>query len=314
MSERHVVVPPTADGQRLDSFLATVFPDLSRARIQRLIRDGLVRVDGRPSRAATRVRPGQTIALQVPPAEALALEAEDLPLQIVYEDDDVLVIDKPAGLVVHPAPGHPRGTLANAVLGHWRGTPAEAGQGLRLGLVHRLDKDTSGLLVVARHEAAQASLARQMQEGQVEKRYLALVRGQPSPPAGVIDAPIGRDPRDRTRMTVRPAGRAARTHYRTVELLGSYTLLELRLETGRTHQIRVHCRALGHPIIGDPVYGIPDRRLGLSRQFLHAAGLRFAHPRDGRPLAFTSPLPPDLAAALAEARRVAAGSAGAPQR
>lgn len=305
MSQRHLAVPPTADGQRLDSFLAAAVSDLSRARIQRLIAAGEVQVDGRPARAATRVRAGQTITLHVPPAEQVKLEAEELPLSIVYEDDDVLVIDKPAGLVVHPAPGHPRGTLANAVLSHWRGARTVGPEGLRLGLVHRLDKDTSGLLVVARHPAAQASLVRQMKAGQVEKRYLALVRGQPSPPSGIIDAPIGRDPRDRTRMAVRPEGRPARTHYRTLELLGDYALVELRLETGRTHQIRVHLRAIGHPIVGDPVYGVADHRLGLRRQFLHATSLRFAHPRDGRPMTFESPLPPDLAAALAEARRLA---------
>jgi 23S rRNA pseudouridine1911/1915/1917 synthase len=305
VSRHHLLVPPTADGQRLDSFLAAAVPGLSRARIQRLIAAGHVQVGGRPSRAAARLRAGDAVTLEVPPVEQVALEPEDLPLCIVYEDDDVLVVDKPAGLVVHPAPGHPRGTLANALLSHWRGAPAAGPEGLRLGLVHRLDKDTSGLLVVARHPAAQASLVRQMQEGRIEKRYLALVRGQPSPPSGVIEAPIGRDPRDRTRMGVRPAGRAARTHYRTLELLGAYALLELKLETGRTHQIRVHCRALGHPIVGDPVYGVTDRRLAIGRQFLHAADLRFAHPRDGRPLAFTSPLPSDLAAALAEARRLA---------
>ncbi|MBI4506327.1 MAG: RluA family pseudouridine synthase [Chloroflexi bacterium] len=306
MSQRHLPVPPTADGQRLDSFLAAALPELSRARVQRLIQAGDVQVDGRPCRRATRLRAGEAITLSIPPPQQVALVAEELPLAVVYEDDDLLVVDKPAGLVAHPAPGHPRGTLANAVLGHWRGERAVGSDGLRLGLVHRLDKDTSGLVVVARHPAAQADLVRQMQQGHVEKRYLALVRGQPSPSAGVVDAPIGRDPRDRTRMAVRPQGRPARTRYRTVELLGRYALLELTLETGRTHQIRVHCRAIGHPIVGDPVYGVVEQRLGLARQFLHAAALRFAHPRDGRPLAFTSALPPDLAAALAEARRLAA--------
>lgn len=303
MSQRHLPVPPTADGQRLDSFLAAALPELSRARAQRLIAAGDVQVDGRACRAATRLRAGETVSVRIAPPEQVSLVAEELPLRIVYEDDDILVIDKPPGLVAHPAPGHPRGTLANAILGHWRGARPTGPEGLRLGLVHRLDKDTSGLLVVARHPAAQADLVRQMQQGRVEKRYLALVRGQPSPPAGVIDAPIGRDPRARTRMAVRPEGRPARTRYRTVELLGRYALLELALETGRTHQIRVHCRAIGHPIVGDPVYGVPDHHLGLRRQFLHAVELHVAHPRDGRPLAFSSPLPPDLAAALAEARR-----------
>jgi 23S rRNA pseudouridine1911/1915/1917 synthase len=297
-----VAVPPAARGERLDRFLAAAELGLSRAALQRLISDGRVLLDGRRPRPAEPLKGGEAVTLELPPAAPTELVAEDLPLTVVYQDDDLVVVDKPAGLVVHPAPGHPRGTLVNALLFHF---PAmSVGGSLRPGIVHRLDQHTSGLLVVARHDQALAALQAQQAARTMTKRYLALTVGRPREDAGVIDAPIGRDPRDRLRMAVVADGRPARTHYRLLEAFNNESLLELTLETGRTHQIRVHLRRINCPVVGDPLYGPrSSNRFGLKRQFLHAAELGFLHPRDGRPLHFSSPLPADLQAALERCRR-----------
>lgn len=292
--------PPESAGERLDRFVSRSVADLSRSFAQQLIADGRVTVDGRMARASLSLRGGERVLVVVPPPQPTALVPETIPLQIVYEDDDVVVVDKPAGMVVHPAPGHVGGTLANALLARY--PDMQVNGGVRPGIVHRLDQDTSGLLVVARHDRAMQALTAQQRARTMLKLYLAVVEGRFKEPAGVIDAPIGRHPADRLRMTVTAAGAArdARTHYRVVEELGDYTLLEMRLETGRTHQIRVHMLHRSRPILGDPVYGVrrPRATFGLTRQFLHAHRLGFQHPADGTWHEFTSPLPPDLQAAL----------------
>ncbi|WP_298819227.1 RluA family pseudouridine synthase [Chloroflexus sp.] len=299
--ERMVVVPPTATGERIDRFLAATLPDLSRAQVQRLIEQGLVLYAGRPARASQPLRPGVVIQVTVPSPVPTELVAEPIPLAVVYEDVDIAVINKPAGMVVHPAPGHPRGTLVNALLARY--PDLAVGGEVRPGIVHRLDRDTSGLLVIARHDAALRALVEQQQARRMRKIYQALVIGHP-PDTGTIDAPIGRDPRDRLRMAVVNDGRPARTHYRVLETFGDYSLLEVQLETGRTHQIRVHLRYLGYPIVGDPVYGPRRAHLHLERQFLHAGHLGLFHPRDGQWREYTAPLPPDLSSVLNHLRRI----------
>ncbi len=289
-----------AAGRRLDRVAADQVPDLSRSQVQRLIAAGLITLNGRPARPAQAVHPGDRLEVVIPPPEPTGLLPEDLPLDIVYEDAAVIVLNKPAGLVVHPAPGHPRGTLVNALLARY--PDLSVGGGLRPGIVHRLDRDTSGLLVVARNDAAHRHLVAQMKRRTVLKLYLVLVRGHLAT-EGVVEAPIGRHPRDRKRMAVVPAGRPARTHYRTLEELGPYTLVEARLETGRTHQIRVHMAHSGHPVLGDPVYGRQAGALGLKRQFLHAWRLGFCLPGSGEYREFQAPLPEDLAVVLNRLRR-----------
>lgn len=283
----------TADssGERLDVFLARLAEGLSRSQARRLIDDGLVTVDERQERPSHRLAAGARVVATLPPSEEVKLVAEDIPVTIIYQDDDVIVVDKPSGLTVHPAPGHPSGTLVNALLAV---APqlAELRQTMRPGIVHRLDKDTSGLLVVAKSERARASLTRQLKEREVRKTYLALVHGVPQAPRGTIEAPIGRHPRNRKKMAVVAGGREAETKYRVREALDGFALLEVEPVTGRTHQIRVHLAAIGHPVVGDAVYG---RRSGLTeRQFLHACKLAFDLPSSGRLVEFESPLPPDL--------------------
>ncbi len=262
--------------------------------------EGRVLVDGAARKPAFRIRSGQRIEAQVPAPEPSGLRPEPIPLDVVYEDDDLLVVNKPAGLTVHPAPGHPSGTLVNAVLAHVPALPGIAGT-LRPGIVHRLDKDTSGLIAVAKSELAQVSLASQLRSHTVVRTYLALVRGTVRRDAGMISVPVGRHPVRRTRIAVTPRGRAAVTHYTVLERLPGATLVACRLETGRTHQIRVHMTHIGHPILGDPVYGhapAPEIR----RQALHAARLEFTHPRTGRRMVCTAPVPEDFARLLARLR------------
>lgn len=301
--EAELTVPPDAEGVRLDRFLAErAGLDLSRSRLQRLIREGRVEVEGRPARPSQPVRAGSRIRVRVPPPEPAAVAPQPIPLDVVYEDADLLVVVKPRGMVVHPAPGHPAGTLVNALLAR---CPDLAGVGgvQRPGLVHRLDRDTTGLLVVAKTDRAHRDLTAQLRRRELERRYLALVRGVP-PAAGTVDAPVGRDPHRRVRMAVVPDGRPARTHFRLLEAFRErYALLEVRLETGRTHQIRVHLAAIGHPVAGDPLYGGRRGELGLQGQALHAYRLALVHPRTGEHLCFEAPPPPDLASALARLRR-----------
>ncbi|MEK7777670.1 MAG: RluA family pseudouridine synthase [Chloroflexota bacterium] len=283
-------------GERLDSYLAQLLGDLSRSHIQRLIREGHVLVNGQTARPSTRLALGDQVQLHLPDAPSQELVPEAMPLSIVYQDDQVVVVDKPAGLTVHPGPGHSQGTLVNALLAHYPDLK-EVGDPMRPGLVHRLDADTSGLMVVARTPLAYESLSRQMRNRTVTKVYLALVRGHPKPQEGVIEAPIARHPRDRQRMGIVAEGRQATTHYLTIKLFNGFALLEVRPHTGRTHQIRVHMAALGHPVAGDAKYG--GRVPFLRRQFLHACRLGFDLPPAAARVEFTSALPPDLEGALA---------------
>jgi len=297
-----VAVPPEMNGLRLDAALAALMPRRSRAAWQDAIGSGYVSVEGRPARAAQRVRGGQEIGLTLPEVRPHVVPS-DLVLPIIYQDDDLVVLDKPAGMVVHPAPGWSGATLVDALLrddlvtANDEGDEGdEAGEQSRPGIVHRLDKDTSGLLVVARHRVAQAHLAAQFKERTIRKRYWALVDGHPHPAAGAVEAPIGRDPRYRARMAVVAGGRAARTTYRTRRLLPNHALLDIGLETGRTHQIRVHMAAIGHPVAGDGLYGAHPVTIPLGRQYLHAYHLELDSPSTGERLSFESALPPELAA------------------
>ena len=294
-------VPPQLGGERLDRVVTALHPELSRAAISALIADGRVSVNGRPCKAATRPVAGARVTLDLPPTEPLTTEAEAIPLEVIFEDDALVVIDKPAGMVVHPAPGNLHGTLVNALLARYADLPGEP---FRPGIVHRLDKDTSGLIVVARTAPALAALASAFKQRDVYKEYLALVVGHPNPASGAISGDIGRDPRRRQRMAVvAVGGREAHTTYETVEVLGGYALLRVVLGTGRTHQIRVHLGAMGYPIAGDPVYGRPAPALGLHRQFLHAARLRFRHPFTGEELDLRADPPSDLQSVLETLRQ-----------
>ncbi len=285
---------------RLDQFLAGQDIGLTRSRLRQLIDSGDVLVNGAAVKPAHRVRPGDRVWVSVPPPRPSVAVAQDIPLTVVYQDSELVVIDKPAGLATHPGPGHPDQTLVNGLLSLCPDIQGIGGE-IRPGIVHRLDKDTSGLMIAAKTEAAHHSLSQQIKDRQVQKGYLALVEGTPSPETGLIDAPIGRDPRRRTRMAVTAGGRESRTGYHLLERAGRYSLLELQLHTGRTHQARVHLAWLGHPLLGDAVYG--RRSPLLARHFLHAHRLAFAHPATGEPLEFRSPLPPDLEAALEAARQ-----------
>jgi 23S rRNA pseudouridine1911/1915/1917 synthase len=274
---------------------------ISRAHAQRLISDGRARVDGRRARASDRLRGGERIRVELSAPPDTSLRPESIPLRVAYEDEAMLIVDKPAGLVVHPSAGHASGTLVNALLGRaaQRGEPLGSIAGVgRPGIVHRLDKDTSGLLLVAKTDAAQASLMRQFGERSIQKEYLALVRGEAPAPQGRIEAPVGRDPRDRQRMAVVAGGRAAVTEYRSLGSGSGYTLLALFPHTGRTHQIRAHLAYLGLPIAGDLRYAGGIGPGGLQRQFLHAANLTLDRPLDGARLRAWSELPADLAASL----------------
>lgn len=297
-------------GERLDRVIERLVPELTRSRIKRLIDEGRILVDGVARKAGHPLREGETIDVEIPPPPVATLEPETIPVAVVYEDDHILVVDKPAGLSVHPGAGRDRGTLVNALMG--RGTTLSGvGAPLRPGIVHRLDKDTSGLLVVAKTDLAHRILSRDLAARRVERRYWTLVWGRPDPEHGTVDAPVGRSRKDRRRMRVQNrGGRTAVTRYRSLWTDGRVTALWIALETGRTHQIRVHLRYRGTPVFGDPIYGGRSRRgaevagedrrrvrealAALERQALHAAALRFDHPLTGSRLTFHSPLPEDI--------------------
>jgi 23S rRNA pseudouridine1911/1915/1917 synthase len=284
---------PDAD-IRLDKYLTRVLPQFSRAYVQRLIDQGCVLVNGEKAKASQRLKEVDRITVHVPPSSARPL-AEAIPLAIVYEDQDILVVDKPAGLAVHPAPGHPSHTLVNAVLAHCPNL-AMSNELTRPGIVHRLDKDTSGLMVVAKNGFAREYLVAQFKSRTVTKGYLVLVKGRLCPELGVIEAPIGRDPRRRQRMAIVETGKEATTQYKVREYLDDYTLLEVTPLTGRTHQIRIHLAAIGHPVVGDPTYGVKSAHI--NRQFIHAYRLGFRLPSTREYQEFTSPLPADLGQTL----------------
>lgn len=298
--ETTFVLPPEEAGERLDRALAARFPQLSRAQLQRLIRSGAITVNDAVVRPAYRLASGDRIAVTFP--EAPTVHPESLPLDIVYEDEYLLVVNKPAGMVVHPAARIVSGTLVNALLSHCPQV-ADVGGPDRAGIVHRLDRETSGLIVVAKNPETHASLQRQFKRRLVRKTYVALVEGQVHPREGIIEVPIGRDPKDRTRMAVSRTGRPAITQYRVVEVFPQYTLLEVRPHTGRTHQIRVHLAWLGYPVVGDRVYGRRRQTLLPDRHFLHARELAFTHPATGEKLVLSAPLPPELTALLNQLRR-----------
>lgn len=310
MPQRSITVPDDSAGARLDQFLASVVGDLSRSAIQRLIKEAHVLVDGKPSKSNQPVKAGQTIAIDVPAPVDPAPQAEPLALRILYQDPDVIVVDKPAGMVVHPAAGHAGGTLVNALLHHVTDLSGIGGE-KRPGIVHRLDRGTSGLMVVAKNDRAHEELARQFHDREVEKDYLALVWGEVM--AGRrIDVPIGRDPSNRKKMSAKARrSREAVTRIVRAEHFGRVlTLAQVAIHTGRTHQIRVHLSAIGHPVVGDPLYGGVHRRVPgdlravthLDRPFLHAARLVFRHPGDGRRMEFESELPDDLQQVLDQLR------------
>ncbi len=301
-SDEFLELRPTRDdlGTRLDRYVADQLPDLSRGTVQGLIESGRVRVDGQHRKPKFRMTPGEVVSVEIPPPLIDEILPDPIPLTIVYEDADVIVVDKPAGMVVHPAPGHPRETLANALVAHVPGISVGGSQ--RPGIVHRLDKDTSGLIVAAKTDRGRTALVTQWESRSVEKTYLTLVSGSLEDEEATIDAPIGRDPKNRQRMAVTKSGRPAVTHFRVVERFPEASVLEFSIQTGRTHQIRVHLAFIGHPIVGDQVYGRArptDPRL--ERQFLHASALGFRLPV-GEALRLEAPLPQDLQAVLEEVR------------
>ncbi len=301
-ADKHYSLAADRSGIRLDLYICQSTEGLSRSFVQKLIEDGHVTVSGEPAKPSRKVKIGDVILIDVPPPEpSPELVPEELPLAIIYEDNDILVVDKPAGLTVYPAPGHPRHTLMNAILSH---CPEISGieSSVRPGVVHRLDKDTSGVMVVAKTKVAQLNLVSQLRGRRVLKKYLVLVRGPVIPEEGTIEAPIGRHPKDRKRMAVLESGRESRTLYRVTRRFNGYSLVEATLQTGRTHQIRVHFSHKGWPVVGDAVYGVKVPWLG--RQFVHAWTLGFKLPSSGEYLEFKAELPDDLRQALEAASRL----------
>jgi 23S rRNA pseudouridine1911/1915/1917 synthase len=297
--ERRLAVPDGLDGERLDAALARMF-GLSRSKAAELIGDGLVLLDGRPATKSDRVLAGEPLQVTLPPPRPAEPPRPVEGLTVLYEDDDIIVVDKPRGVAAHPTPGWTGPTVIGGLLGAGH-TVATSGAAERQGIVHRLDANTTGVMVVAKSERAYSALKRAFREHTVDKRYHALVQGHPDPLRGTVDAPIGRHPSGDGRFAVVSDGRPSVTHYDTLEAFRAASLVSVDLETGRTHQIRVHMAAIRHPCVGDLLYGadpVLAARLGLSRQWLHAVSLTFAHPADGREVSFTSPYPADLAHAL----------------
>ncbi len=301
MKEEPKIILVEEGGMRLDQFL-TVRLALSRAHVQKLIEGGHVEIERKKVKANFKLRGGESIEVEIPDPEPLDIVPEAVTLEVIHEDSDILVLNKPRGMVVHPASGNRRGTLVNALMAHCTDLSGIGGVE-RPGIVHRLDKDTSGLLVVAKNDAAHVNLSAQFSSRNFRKEYLALVQGRVSPSEALVDAPIGRDPGDRKKMAVRPGGREARTAWKVLEHLGEYTLLSLRPVTGRTHQIRVHLAFRHFPVVGDPLYSRGKNPFGLRGQFLHAFRLAFTHPVTGEALSFEAPLPDELTRILEDLRR-----------
>lgn len=301
MSENEMTFRIDAETGRIDKVLSDLVPDASRSQLQAWIKEGHVRVNGEAVKVNYKVQEGDVVTVTEPEPETLQVEPEDIPLDIVYEDKDVLVVNKPSGMVVHPSKGHVSGTLVNALLFHVQ-TLSAGTENIRPGIVHRIDKDTSGLLVVAKNNLSHQRLAEQFEAHTIEREYLALVHGEISHEEGTIEAPIARKPNDRLKRTVIEGGREAITHFRRLEVFPKYTLVRLQLETGRTHQIRVHMKYIGHPLVGDPMYG-PSSSIDINGQFLHAGVLGFNHPTTGERLRFEVPLPDFFQRKLEELRR-----------
>ena len=285
-------------GSRLDAWLAGQLPDVTRSAADRLCEEGWVTLAGKPLAKNYRLTGGETVAVTLPDPAPVDVAPQDIPLDVVYEDGDVIVVNKPKGLVVHPAPGHPDGTLVNALLHHCGDSLSGIGGELRPGIVHRIDRDTSGLIIAAKNDAAHQKLSAQLQDHTLARIYRCIVIGNLREDSGTVDAPIGRHPVDRKKMAVVANGRSAVTHWSVLERFPGYTYVECRLETGRTHQIRVHMAYIGHPILGDTVYGNKKPVPGLQGQCLHAVGLRFLHPWTGEPVELWCGLPEEFQAQL----------------
>ena len=304
MEPVRLTVPGEDGGVRLDSFLAASLPELTRSAAARLIETGQVTVDGRTASKGARLCGGEAVEAALPEPEAIEALPQEIPLDVAYEDGDVIVVNKPAGLVVHPAPGHPDGTLVNALLYHCGDSLSGVGGALRPGIVHRIDRDTSGLIIAAKNDAAHQALSAQLQDHTLARTYECIVTGSLREEAGTVDAPIGRHRTDRKKMAVTDrGGKRAVTHWEVLERFPGYTYVRCRLETGRTHQIRVHMAYIGHPIYGDTVYGAKKPVPGLTGQCLHAVGLRFVHPRTGEQVEVSCPLDEEFAAVLEKLRR-----------
>ena len=298
METRTLQVNPEDAGARLDAWLACRLPDVTRSAAARLCEEGRVCSAGRPLAKNHRLTGAETVSVALPDPAPIEAAPEDIPLDVVYEDDDVIVVNKPKGLVVHPAPGHPDGTLVNALLHHCGDSLSGIGGALRPGIVHRIDRDTSGLLIAAKNDFAHQRLSAQLQDHTLSRVYRCIVVGNLREDSGTVDAPIGRCPADRKKMAVVAGGRPAVTHWTVLERLPGHTYVECRLETGRTHQIRVHMASIGHPILGDTVYGSKKPVPGLQGQCLHAVGLRFLHPRTGEAVELWCELPEEFQAQL----------------
>ncbi len=292
MEEEILSIVAEESGERIDALLARTIEGLSRSAAQRLLEQGAVLAEGRTARKNTRCRAGERITVTIPETEDVPLIPQEIPLDVVYEDDDLIVVNKPRGMVVHPAPGHPEGTLVNALLWHCGESLSGIGGERRPGIVHRIDKDTSGLLIAAKNDFSHQALSAQLKDRSLSRVYEAVVRGRLKEESGTIDRPIGRHPTDRKRMAVTEKNsRRAVTHWEVLKRYNCYTHVRCRLETGRTHQIRVHMAFIGHPLLGDGVYGAPSPEKGLEGQCLHARELKFIHPRSGEQIRLTTELP-----------------------
>jgi 23S rRNA pseudouridine1911/1915/1917 synthase len=299
MEQLTLLVTSEDAATRLDAFLAAGIPGLTRSAAARLLDEGRVTVNGQKGLKSRKLSGGETVTVTLPQPVETAVVPQNIPLDVVYEDEDVIVVNKPSGLVVHPAPGHPDGTLVNALLYHCGDSLSGIGGEKRPGIVHRIDRDTSGLIIAAKNDQAHLSLSAQLSDHTLARTYECIVVGCPRSDSGTVDAPIGRHPTDRKKMTVTEKNaRRAVTHWEVVERFGGYAHLRCRLETGRTHQIRVHMAYIGHPILGDTVYGAKKPVPGLTGQCLHASGLRFIHPRTGEMVELHCPLPPEFTALL----------------
>ena len=310
MEQREFVVEQETAGQRIDRFLSGEDTGLSRSALQALVADGHVQCNGKTVAKSLKLKAGDTVLLEIPDAKPIEAVPQEIPLDIVYEDAHLLVVNKPKGMVVHPAPGNPDGTLVNALLWHCKGSLSGIGGEIRPGIVHRIDKDTSGLLVVAKNDFAHTVLSDSLKEHGIDREYKAVACGNFRDAHGTVDRPIGRNPRDRKKMAIVPDGRPAVTHYTVAERFDGFALLDVRLETGRTHQIRVHMASIGHPLLGDTLYGGGHTKFErqnadlLTGQTLHAYRLTFRHPRSGETLRFEAPLPPYFEAVLEKLRRL----------
>lgn len=286
------------DNVRLDAYIAKKREDLSRMMVQKLIENGNVLVDGKKRKISYKVQVGEVIELDIPEAKETGVKAEDIPLDIVYEDEDIIVVNKPKGMVVHPANGNPDGTLVNAIMAHCKGSLSGIGGEIRPGIVHRLDKDTSGLLIVAKNDKAHINMSEQIKNREVKKIYIALVRGVVPENEATINMPIGRSTKDRKKMAVRKDGKEAITHFKVLKRYANYTLLEVKIDTGRTHQIRVHMAEIGHPVVGDMVYSNGKNEFGIQGQMLHAKSLDFKHPISGKQMHLEAEVPEGFVSVL----------------